>query len=97
MNNAISKTLILIICAIVASSQITRGRVDNIDSLLASSSSLPCSNCCTDKTISVGGSAVIQANPDKASLNAQLIASGDTVNQAIDRLATKVNQVINRL
>lgn len=72
-----------------------RGRVQ---SLVDNPSLLPsCPNCCSDKTISVGGSAVVEGIPDKARLNAQITVSGDTVDQAIERLALKVNQVISRL
>ena len=97
MNNAISKALLLLICAIFVSSQITRGKIDGADLSAAQPSNATCPNCCSDKTISVGGSTVVLASPDKATLNAQLMASESTVNRAIDRLAEKVNQLIARL
>lgn len=53
--------------------------------------------CCTDSTIKVFGQATIQANPDSASLSAQVSANGATVNEAVSLLAKKVTCVIGVL
>jgi len=44
-----------------------------------SSTTSTVSKCCTDNTITVTGTATIQAQPDIAVLNAQLTAQADTV------------------
>lgn len=53
--------------------------------------------CCTDQTIKVFGQSTIQADPDTASLSAQVSANGASVNEAVALLAKKVSSVIGIL
>jgi len=52
------------------------------------------SGCCDSNTISVHGSATIQATPDQALLQASITVNGDTAASAIKKLTTSVNSVI---
>jgi uncharacterized protein YggE len=54
-------------------------------------------NCCSDLTIAVYGQATVQANPDTASLSAQVTVNADTVNHAIAALSSQVITVISIL
>lgn len=53
--------------------------------------------CCSDQTISVYGSATIDAAPDSAVISATVSVNGDTVDKAIAALARVVNSVISVL
>lgn len=53
--------------------------------------------CCSAQTVTVFGSATIQAVPDIASLSAQLSVNGNTVAQAVAQLSTQVSCVISIL
>lgn len=66
-------------------------------SLLNQYLSSPSQTCCSDQTITVSGSATIQAPPDTATLSVQIMVNGDTVNSAIALLTTKINTVISIL
>ena len=51
-------------------------------------------SCCSDQTITVYGSATIDAAPDSAVISATVSVNGDTVDKAISALAKVVNSVI---
>lgn len=53
--------------------------------------------CCSAQTITVYGTATIQANPDTATLSAQITVNGNTVAQAIAQLSTQASAVISIL
>jgi uncharacterized protein YggE len=53
--------------------------------------------CCSDQTITVYGSATIDAAPDSAVLSATVSVNGDTVDRAISALAKIVSSVISVL
>lgn len=57
----------------------------------------PTSNCCDSNTISVHGSATIQATPDKALLQASISVNADTEALAIKKLSGYVNSIIGVL
>lgn len=46
--------------------------------------------CCSDKTVTVNGQATIQANPDTATLSAQITVNAKTVDLAVKQLSNKV-------
>lgn len=87
-----NKLITIILCLTIAYSQ-TSASFDSIEPSAVKNASLSSivanpmfyppnptpSKCCTDNTISVSGSATIQASPDLAILNAQMTASGNTV------------------
>lgn len=53
--------------------------------------------CCSDNTINVFGSSTIQANPDIAYLSATITATGQTVSDAVQKLSTQSNIIIQIL
>jgi uncharacterized protein YggE len=53
--------------------------------------------CCSDQTITVYGSATVQANPDIALLSAQISVNGNSVSQAVAQLSTQVSRIISIL
>lgn len=53
--------------------------------------------CCSDNTIKVFGSSTIQANPDIAYLSATITATGQTVSDAVQKLSTQSNIIIQIL
>lgn len=57
----------------------------------------PTQSCCSTQTITVYGTSTIQANPDTATLNAQITVNGNTVSQAIAELSTQATAVISIL
>lgn len=50
--------------------------------------------CCDDKTITVGGSATVQADPDQVTITAEIKASSKTTEQAVSSLTSQVDSII---
>lgn len=59
--------------------------------------SIASQTCCTDQTITVYGSATIQAAPDTATLSVQITVNADTVSNAIAALTSQINTVLSIL
>lgn len=57
----------------------------------------PPPNCCDANTISVHGSATIQAAPDQAFIQASISINANTADQAIKKLSSSVSKVLNIL
>lgn len=53
--------------------------------------------CCSDNTMTVYGSATVQAAPDTATINLQVTVGGSTVNAAVAQLTRQVNCVLGVL
>lgn len=51
-------------------------------------------SCCSDKTITVNGEATVQADPDTATLSAQVTVNAKTVDMAVKQLSNKVSLVV---
>jgi uncharacterized protein YggE len=83
----------LLFTLIIIHSQITT----SAPNILSQLSACPTNNCCDANTITVQGSATIQATPDQASIQASLSVNADTSAQAISRLTTSVNRIISIL
>jgi uncharacterized protein YggE len=87
-----------VLLALLAVIALTQGQI--IGSPLSASlfyQGLSAQTCCSDQTITVYGSATIQAPPDSATLSVQVTVSGSTVNAVIALLSAKVNSVISIL
>lgn len=90
----------LVVFAFVAQGQLIPPISTTVGSPLTSSlfyQSLSPQTCCTDQTITVYGSATIQAAPDTATLNVQITVNSDTVKNAIAALSSQINCVITIL
>lgn len=55
------------------------------------------SNCCDDRTITAEGEAKLQAQPDQATINAEVKGSGKTVQDAVSSLTSKITNIISVL
>jgi uncharacterized protein YggE len=90
--------IFIVLLAVITQAQVIP--TISINSVPVSSSFLypsTSSNCCSDLTIDVHGQATVQANPDTASLSAQVTVNADTVDLAIAALSSKVINVISIL
>jgi uncharacterized protein len=88
----VPKVLLLALLLLAAKAQITFGSpLNNYLQTIGSQT------CCSDQTITVYGSATIQAAPDTASISLQVTVNGDTVNAAVAQLTTKISSVISVL
>lgn len=91
-----SQILIFVLVAVAAHSQVISSfQFPTVPSIPVYS--YGSNNCCTTRTITVDGSATVQANPDIAYISVTLSVNGKTANDAVAKLSAKTTQLTNVL